>query len=50
MEQFYLFDRDYNFNYVKQVKEKKISYGKNVNLTILVDNFLKEKKEKEPKK
>ena len=51
MEQFYLFDRDYNFNYVKQIKEnKKISYNKNVTSSDLVDNFLKKKKEEESNK
>ena len=51
MEQFYLFDRDYNFNYVKNSKKiKEISYDRLVDSDLLVNNFLKKKKEEKPNK
>jgi hypothetical protein len=52
MEQFYRFDRDYNFNYVKhfyKIKEE-INYDSNVNSDVLVNNFLKKKKEESTNK
>mgnify|MGYP003988872079 CR=1 FL=1 len=48
MEQFYRFDRDYNFNYVKNLsKLKKETYELNITSDTLVKNFLKKDYKKE---
>lgn len=55
MEQFYRFDRDYNFNYILEYKKsqqlkEKLFYNKNIGSDTLIKHFLKKENKEQSNK